>query len=127
MSRKLKFHQPKCSQAKSSLPFFLPLSASLTVPVSDLGQLHHHIPTQKLPDGWILYSLKQSDDSSLFLSSVPAIDLSTLTATTTFVVKVGHDLKWSLSCHVILVQTNQCSVLSVIPPKFSCVQDILTL
>jgi len=127
MSRKLKLFQPKYSQAKSSLPLSLPLSAYLTAPVSDLNLLYHRISTQKLPDGWITHSFKQSDDGSLFLSSVPAIDSSTLIATTTFVVKVDRDLKWSLSYHGILVQNNQCDVLSVIPPKVSCVQDILTL
>ena len=82
----------------------LPVSAYTTAPIADLHHLCSRLSAHSLPDGWIIHVDDTHND--LILSSL-TIDASTLLPTTTFIIKVDHNLKWSLCCNGILVKNEQ--------------------
>ena len=131
MPRKLKFYRPKNYERKKlsfvisiklqdvtvlplSIPrqliqvprliLSLPVSAYTTAPIADLHHLCSRLSAHSLPDGWIIHVDDTHND--LILSSL-TIDASTLLPTTTFIIKVDHNLKWSLCCNGILVKNEQ--------------------
>ena len=90
----------------------------------DLTCLRSHLEAQSLPDGWICTDSTSEDPLVLAKFSV---DVHTLSANASLLVKVDKDFRWSVSCHGILVEVGRCDVLTAIPPLLNNVTVILDL
>ena len=66
------------------------------------------------------------NNESLVFAKV-AIELPLLSADTTYLVRVDEELRWSLSCHGLLVEVDQCSVLATIPHTIASAGALLHL
>ena len=136
MPRKLKFYQPKNYERKKTLKrkelsnlqspqltLSLPISAFITAPVTDLSHLDTRLSMQSLPDGWVRHM--NASHNGLIFSSL-SIDSFALLPTTTFVVKIDCDLKWSLSYNGIAFKNQQLSGFGD-SQQIKCLNDVLIL
>ena len=103
----------------------LPLSAYLTAPITDLKHLSSCLASQSLPAGWIEHIDARQNNCLIFASFT--ISSSLLTATATFIVKVDDAFHWTVSCHRIQLEAEQCQALAAIPQRITCASDLMTL
>ena len=72
------------------LTLSLPISAYVTAPVNDIYHLNSR---QTLPDGWVRHM--DASHSGLIFTNL-SIDSFSMLSITTFIVRIDHDLKWSM-------------------------------
>ena len=77
----------------------------------------HLEAAQPLPDGWIVCA-DSTTDGTLVLAKL-SVNVQVLTADATLLLRVDEELRWSVSCHGILVEVGQSRVLTSIPPQLN--------
>lgn len=91
----------------------------------DLPCLKSHVEAQSLPDGWIVCADSTTDGTLVFVKL--SVNVDALSADATLFVKVDEELRWSISCHGILVEVGQTRVLTSIPPRVNSIGTVLNL
>lgn len=92
---------------------------------AELACLRRHLEGKSLPAGWI--ELADSTTQGNLVFAKLAVNLPLLSANASMLVKVDEELKWSLSCHGVLVEIGQCCILAAVPPRLTSVQAVLDL
>ena len=140
MPRKLRFYRIKNQERKRktmtvSIPLHLlhtpptfsvhlPISSYLNAPVSNLRHLGRRRDRQSLPTGWIEHVDARRNNSLVFSRLISS---QFLLETDTFIVRINHDLSWTLSCHGIRVDTKQCRALTTTPQWITCIFDVIDI
>ena len=105
------------------LNLHLPISAYLSAPVHNLQNLSNRISSQSLPNGWV--KCQDTSEGQTMTFARLTVNSALLDVSTSFVVKVDRNLEWTLGCHGVQVQIDQCPVVSTIPRSISCTNDLI--
>ena len=105
------------------LNLHLPISAYLSAPVHNLQNLSNRISSQSLPNGWV--KCQDTSEGQTMTFARLTVNSALLDVSTSFLVKVDRNLEWTLGCHGVQVQINQCPVVSTIPRIISCTNDLI--
>ena len=100
----------------------LPLPAHQCV---DLVCLRRHLEGQSLPEGWIKYADSTTEGTLVFAKM--SVDIHLLSANAALLLKVDEELRWSLSCHGVIVEVDQSHILTAVPPQLNSVRAVLDL
>ena len=65
-------------------------------------------------------------EGTLVFTKLP-VDLSLLSTSATFLVKVDEELKWTSRCRGVQVDIGQCSAITSIPTKLTSIRIVLDL
>lgn len=94
-------------------------------PCTDLATLRSHMKGECLPDGWIESNGAVSE--GVLIYAKVTIDPLLLSTNAEYVVKVDEVLKWSLGCHGVIVEVENCSVLWKIPRQLTSYSEMVDL
>ena len=92
---------------------------------AELACLRRHLVGESLPAGWIQLADSTTEGNLVFAKV--AVSLPLLAANTSMLLKVDHQLKWSLSCHGIRIEVGQRQFLAAIPSQLTSVTAVLDL
>ena len=65
-------------------------------------------------------------ESTLILAKL-SVDVQILTANATLLLKVDEELRWSVSCHGILVEVGESHILTSVPTQLNSIGAVLDL
>ena len=105
------------------LTLSLPISAFITALVYDICHLNSRLSMQTLPDGWVRHM--NASHSNLIFTNL-SIDSFAMLPITTFIVRIDHYLKWSISYNGIIVKNHQLSGF-MDSQQIKCLNDVTVL
>ena len=137
MPRKRRWNQPKrhgttakrhCHQSSTlctqELTLSFPLQFYLSSRVTCCQQLQSKLTDQPLPTGWVQH-VDASMDCLMFASLASNPDIPAVSVNLSL--KVDPTLHWSLSCHGVRVELDQCSALSAAPRSIESASALLSI
>ena len=72
------------------------------------------------------FNTRSSTEDVLVFSKI-SINLPLLSANVEFILKVSNDLSWSLSCHGMLVEIDQCHAFTAVESRVSSAKALLQI
>ena len=94
--------------------------------VSDIATLSRRITQMPMPSGWMNLTDQTQSLDNLILSST-LLNLSDLSVSSPFVLRVDNTMRWTVKIHDNSVNAAYCQFITGSPVKITCVADAIMI